>query len=119
MTEIKGLSLEEVTNPGSSITIRGKLYAVRPIDGFGMQLLHSTPASDRVAMIRAMYRIAARCLGVSFDEVFGTEDTAGFSEAEVMEVAEVAQRQVKAVQSEQALKNSVPAGERNAVELAP
>lgn len=112
MPEIKGLSLDEVTN-GGSVTIRGKLYPVRPIDGFGMQLLHSTPSSDRVAMIRAMYRIAARCLGVSFDEVFGTEDTPGFSEVEVMEVAEVAQRQVKAVQAEQQSKNSEPAGERS------
>jgi hypothetical protein len=36
-----------------------------------------------------------------------------------MEVAEVAQRQVRAVQAEHASKNSAPAGEREAVEVAP
>lgn len=93
------VTLEELASPDSTVTIRGTVYPVRPIDGFGMQLIHSTPASDRVAMIRAMYRIAARCLGLPFDTVYGTEDVPGFSESEVMEVAEVAQKQVKKVEA--------------------
>jgi hypothetical protein len=93
------VTLEELANPDSTVTIRGKTYNVLPIDGFGMQLLSAVPSSDRMAMIRTMYKIAAKCIGLTFDEVFGTDTTVGFSESEVMAIAEVAQKHVKKVEA--------------------
>jgi hypothetical protein len=100
-------ALTELSAPGT-IELRGKQYPFTPVDGYGMQLIHSTPENDRVAMIRVSYEVAARCLGLPFDEVFGTKDKPGFSEAEIMAVLNEAQRKVRAVESSP---NSAPAGE--------
>jgi hypothetical protein len=107
--------LNELSAPGT-ITIRGKVYPFNPVDGYGMTLIHSTPDNDRVAMIRVSYEVAARCLGLPFDEVFGTKDKPGFSEAEVMSVLNEAQKKVRRVESSP---NSEAAAERtNEVALA-
>jgi hypothetical protein len=102
--------IEQLSAPGT-ITIRGKVYPFSPVDGYGMALIHSTPSSDRVAMIRASYEVAARCLGLPFDTVFGTKDNPGFSEAEAMMILNEAQKKVRAVE-DSAPPNSEPAGER-------
>jgi hypothetical protein len=73
-------TLQELAHPELSVTLRGRTYAVRPVDGYGMQVVSSVAEGDRLAMIRATYKIAARCIGLSFDEVFGTEDSPGFSD---------------------------------------
>jgi hypothetical protein len=90
-------AIGELSAPGT-ITIRGKVYPFQPVDGYGMQLIHSTP-NEKVPMIRASYEVAARCLGLPFDEVFGTKDKPGFSEAEVMSVLYEAQQKVRAVEA--------------------
>ena len=91
------VALESLAAPELKVTIRGKTYPVKPIDGFGMQLAQK--ANGRAEMIEAMYKIAARCLGIPFAEVWGTEEQVGFSEQEVLQVVEVVQGQVKAVEA--------------------
>jgi hypothetical protein len=101
-------ALNELSAPGT-ITIRGKTYPFSPVDGYGMTLIHSTPDDDRVAMIRVSYEVAALCLGLPFDEVFGTKEERGFSEAEIMAVLNEAQKKVRMVES---APNSEAAAER-------
>lgn len=107
------LAMEQITRPDLVWHGRGKSYPLTSVDGYGMQLIHSVPANDRLAMIRASYKIVARCLGLPFDEVFGTEDTPGFSEQEIREIMEIVQRPVGEVEAA-APPNSEPAGENAA-----
>lgn len=106
------VSLSEIGTPDRVITVRGRSLLVNPIDGYGMQLLHTASEGDRMGMIRASYQIAARCTGLTFDELFGTADSQGLSEEEVAEVLATAQRSVKRVEAT-APPNSEPAGERS------
>ena len=108
------LALEEIAAPDLVWNGRGKSYPLKPVDGYGMQLIQSVPDNDRLAMIRASYKIVARCLGLPFDEVFGTEDSQGFSEQEVREIMEIVQHPVRKVEAT-ASPNSEPAGENAAV----
>jgi hypothetical protein len=102
-------AVKDLSTPGT-ITIRGKVYPFQPVDGYGMQLIHSTP-NEKVPMIRASYEVAARCLGLPFDEVFGTKDKPGFSEEEIMYVLGEAQKNVRSVEAA-APPNSEAAAER-------
>ena len=86
--------LEQLANPSLSVTIAGKVYPVKPIDGFGQQMIQKMTEATSVEV---MYKVAARCLGLPFAEVFGTEDTVGFSNADIMRVVEVAGKQVQEV----------------------
>lgn len=104
-------NLESLTAPGV-VTIRGNQYTVKPIDGYGMQLFANVPPGNRLEMIRVSYEVAARCIGVSFDEAFGTKDAVGFSEEEIGRIMEAAQKSAKAVEAA-ASPNAEPAGTRD------
>ena len=110
-------TLNELAHPPKrTVTHDDKEHRVYPADGFAMQLSQEPP-TDRVGMIRRMYEIAARCLDLPFDEVFGTPEKRGWSEGEVMEVLDLAQQQVKRVEA--TAKNDGSAGAANGEEKAP
>lgn len=90
-------TLSDLVNPNLSIELNGKTYPVKPMDGFGYQLLSSlTPDSS----VDVMYRLAQRVLAPSMskDEVFGTEDVLGLTPGQVAEVVKVSSGQVDAVE---------------------
>lgn len=90
------ISLNELAHPEITVTVRGKVYDVAPIDGFAKQLTDkATPENS----YEIMCKVAARCLGVPFAEVFGAEDKIGFSPSEVMKVVDAATKQVAAVEA--------------------
>jgi hypothetical protein len=108
-------NLESLSAPGV-VTIRGKQYTVLPIDGYGMQMFANVAPGDRIGMIQTSYKVAARCIGISFDEAFGTETSAGFSEQEIAQIMEAAQGKVKEVEA--SVKNEEAAGDKTNLSLA-
>lgn len=106
-------SLEELTAPGLVWNGRGKDWPLQPVDGYGMQMIKTVPEEDELAVLRAAYKVVARCLGVPFDTVFGTEDLPGFSEQEVREIMDILQRPTRKVEASVS-PNSAPAGENAA-----
>lgn len=91
-------TLDELTRPELSVTLRGKRYKVSPMDGFGYQLVNGMTKENSV---HVMYRVAARCLMGSMprDEVFGTEDVLGLTAEEVGQVVQVASGQIQEVEA--------------------
>lgn len=92
-------SLEELTHPELTVTLRGQQYAVKPVDGFSMTAIKS--ATDQPSMFLALYRATYKSLKPAFtwDEVWGNEEISGFSEDEVLSVMETAQKHVKTVEA--------------------
>lgn len=72
----------------------GEVCKYKPIDGFGQKRIQQmTPETS----VETMYWVAARCIGRSMDEVFGSEDKIGFSNADVMAIVAAAGKQIAEV----------------------
>ncbi len=96
MNNAMDAALELLAQGNLSVTLRGKVEPLRPVDGFGYQLLERlTPETATLTM----YRIAAKCLapGWTKDQVFGSDDEQGLSIKEIAEVCAAAQGHLKAV----------------------
>lgn len=100
------VAIEELIS-ATTITLNGRPYPVKPIDGFGYQLMQNMDEKDSLMV---MYRVAARCLApnMSGDEVFGTETTQGLSAEQVGEVIAKARARIEKVEA-LASPNSEPA----------
>lgn len=107
------IDLEGLDQPGV-VTLNGKRYHVKPIDGYGYRLLAQAKKKDDVEKLDVVYQIAAKCLAgeLSRDEVIGTEDIQGLSADDAARVLEAAQAQAEKVEA-LASPNSVPAGPRS------
>lgn len=91
------VALDELVAPKLSVTLNGKEYPVKPLDGFGYQLLSSLDAATSVSV---MFRIAQRVLapGMSKDEVFGSDEVMGLTPAQVAQVVKVSSGQIELVE---------------------
>lgn len=110
MSNKKRVSAEELT-ASRTVTLNGKQYPVKPIDGFGYQLLQNV--TDESSLM-TMYEVAAKCLapGMTRDQVFGTAEIQGLSAEEIGMVMFAAKASVKDVEA-LASPNSEPAGSRS------
>lgn len=92
------VSLDELVDGKLSVTVNGKEYAVRPLDGFGYQLLATMEPQSAAA---TLYKLAAKSLapGMTRDEVFGTDELQGLTPQQVGRVVKVASQQIEDVES--------------------
>lgn len=92
------VALDELVAPRLSVVLNGVKREVKPLDGFGYQLLSTLSAETSVA---TMFSLAQRVLapGMSKDEVFGTEDVMGLTPAQVGQVVKVASGQIDMVEA--------------------
>lgn len=91
-------ALGDLVMPQLSVVLNGKSYPVKPLDGFGYQLLSTLDADNSVPI---MYRLAQRALspGMSKDEVFGSDEVMGLTPAQVGEVVRISSQQIEAVEA--------------------
>lgn len=90
------MTLDNLAHPSLSVTLGGKVYQLRPVDGYAQQMIQKMTEANSV---ETMYKVAARCLGLPFEEVFGSDTAVGWSNADIMKVVEAAGKQVQEVEA--------------------
>jgi hypothetical protein len=102
-------------NDLSELTAEGQAgqFTVKPVDGYGQKLMQNVTKENSVEV---MCRVAARCIGVPFAEVYGTEDKVGFAPDVVAAILARATEAVKKVEA--SVPNAEPAGEPTNLSLA-
>lgn len=105
------MTLEEIAAPVElgSVDFNGKRYAIRPMDGYGYHLSQSANGDAQVS-IEVTYKLAARAIGVTFEDLFGTENTVGMPLPDAARIVAIASGRIRAVE-ETASPLSEPAGE--------
>lgn len=102
-------TLNELIHSNDTVLLKGKECRVLPMDGFGMQQARLNQSNDETAPI-VTYELAAKALGWTFDETFGTKDVLGITIREAAAVVEMSMRLALKVEAE-ASPFSAPAGE--------
>lgn len=76
----------------------GKEYPIKPLDGYGYRLSQTAQGDDEKS-IDITYRLAARCIGVQYEELFGTEQTIGMPLKEAARIVAIASGQIQNVEA--------------------
>lgn len=100
-------TLEEVISPDRTVTVNGSTYQIREPDAFGWELVAK---AEETQDTRLMCKVIARCLGLTVDDVYGTEEKVGFSTSDVAAALKKIVAVVKRVEAS-ASPLSEPAGE--------
>lgn len=88
-------NLEGLIHGGRTLELNGKTYTVKPADAFSYQL---AVEAQKTNDLRAMAKIIARSLSTTFEEVYGCEDTIGFSLQDIAVALNAITTEVRAVE---------------------